>query len=196
MVFATTKEEVSSEAAPSLRAKNGGGPPPPTAAAMKKVVRPRDAQQSRMGQTFAQIVAVLMRDPGYKNLRVADLEWLVLPPVMAGQYRLAHGTRQSEGGKEQQGGVFVPVAVVLWARVSPHIDKALSENLDKQVRLRPNDWASGDIVWLMAAAGHPRAVPEFVKQLAETDFKDMQVKMRVREPDGKAVVKTLGQTTA
>jgi cytolysin-activating lysine-acyltransferase len=149
-----------------------------------------------MGQTFAQIVAVLMRDPGYKNLRVADLEWLVLPPVMAGQYRLAHGTRQPEGGKEQQGGVFVPVAVVLWARVSPHIDKALSENLDKQVRLRPNDWASGDIVWLMAAAGHPRAVPEFVKQLAETDFKDMQVKMRVREPDGKAVVKTLGQTTA
>jgi len=76
------------------------------------------------------------------------------------------------------------------------IDKALSENLDKQVRLRPNDWASGDIVWLMAAAGHPRAVPEFVKQLAEADFKDMQVKMRVRGPDGKAVVKTLGQTTA
>lgn len=194
MVFASTKKEVSSTVTPSVGAKNGGSPPPSTAAVTKKVIRPRDARQSRMGQTFAQIVAVLMRDPGYKNLRVADLEWLVLPPVMAGQYRLAHGTRQPEAGKEQQGGVFVPVAVALWARVSPHIDKALSENLDKQLRLRPNEWASGDIVWLMAAAGHPRAVPEFVKQLAETDFKDQQVKLRVRGPDGKVAIKTLGQT--
>ena len=42
-----------------------------------------------MAQTFAQIVAVLMRDANFRNLRLTDLEWLVLPPVMAGQFRLA-----------------------------------------------------------------------------------------------------------
>ena len=150
---------------------------------------PGGAQQSRMAQTFAQIVAVLMRDPGYRNLRLSDLEWLVLPPVMAGQFRLGHATRppatEPDAGKAQQGGIFVPVAVALWARVSPEIDKALSENLDKQVRLRPNEWTSGDNMWLMAAAGHPRAVPEFLKQLQENEFKGKQVKMRLRGPDGK-----------
>jgi cytolysin-activating lysine-acyltransferase len=152
-----------------------------------------------MAQTFAQIVAVLMRDPGYKNLRLSDLEWLVLPAVMAGQFRLGHATRQPatkkpDAGKAQQGSIFVPVAVALWARVSPEIDKALSENLDKQVRLRPSDWASGDNMWLMAAAGHPRAVPEFLKQLQENEFKGKQVKMRLRGSDGKAVVKLVGQS--
>jgi cytolysin-activating lysine-acyltransferase len=155
-----------------------------------------------MAQTFAQIVAVLMRDPNFRNLRVADLEWLVLPPVMAGQFRLGHAAQAAPGRTQQgkapqdktgQGGIFVPVAVALWARVSPEIDKSLSENLDKQARLHPSQWASGDNVWLMVAAGDPRAVPQFLKQLADTEFKGQHVKMRLRGSDGKVVVKTLGQ---
>ena len=198
MIFKQTKREAESKAPPRLGVKNGGTPPPP-AAATTAAAPPRDARQARMAQTFAQIVAVLMRDPGYKNLRLADLEWLVLPPVMAGQFRLAHATRQPatkqpDASKAQQGGTFVPVAVALWARVSPHVDKGLSGHLDKEVRLRPSEWTSGDNMWLMAAAGHPRAVPEFLKQLQENEFKGKQVKMRLRGPDGKMVIKTLGQS--
>jgi cytolysin-activating lysine-acyltransferase len=147
-----------------------------------------------MGQTFAQVVAVLMRDPNYRNMRLADLEWLVLPPVLAGQFRLGHATKQQEGGQAQQGGIFIPVAVAVWARVSAAIDKGLSENLDKHVRLRPNEWASGDNLWLMAVAGDPRAVPSFLQQLGETEFKGQVVKMRMRGPEGKVLVKTLGQS--
>ena len=170
-------------------------PQPPAAATAATAVRPRDARQARFAQTFANIVAVLMRDPNFRNLRLADLEWLVLPPVMAGQFRLAHVQPQPEGGKPQQGGGYVPVAVALWARVSPNIDKGLSENLDKQVRLQPNQWASGDILWLMAAAGDQRAVPKFLEQLQETEFKGKEVKLRARGADGKAVVRTLSQST-
>ena len=86
----------------------------------------------------------------------------------------------------------MPVAVALWARVSAHIDKQMSENLDKQVRLHPADWASGDNIWLMAVAGDPRAVPKFLEQLADKEFKGKAVKMRMRTPDGKVVVKALG----
>ena len=178
---------------------NAGNSPQPVAAAARVAVqaktarrRPREARQSRMGQTFAQIVGVLMRDANFRNLRIADLEWLVLPPIMAGQFRFAHAVRQPDD-KTKQAGVSVPVAVALWARVSPQIDKGLSENLDKLVRLPPNQWASGNILWLMAVAGDPRAVPHFLKQLAEKEFKGQQVKMRVRGPDDKVVVKTLGQ---
>ena len=193
MLFGKAKKEASSKVTPSLGGKNGSTPRPPTATQEKKpVTRPRDARQARFAQSFSQIVAVLMRDANFRNMRLADLEWLVLPPVMAGQFRLGHAMRPA--GKTQKGaGISVPVAVALWARVSPDIDKGLSEALDKPVHLRPNQWASGNILWLMAAAGDPRAKPHFLKQLAETEFKGQHVKMRLRGPDGKVVVKALGQ---
>ena len=177
----------------------GAAAPPPVAKApaVKAAVRPRDARQVRFAQSFAQIVAVLMRDANFRKMRLADLEWLVLPPVMAGQFRLAQapspvGRVKGKDGSEQ-GGVLVPVAVALWARVSDGIDKALSEGLDKPVRLRPNEWASGDNIWPMAVAGDQRAVPKFLEQLAKTEFKGQRVKMRVRGPDNTVVVKSLGQ---
>ena len=198
---------------------NGAARPEPPAAvvvaakaadaAKTAAMRPRDARQTRFAQSFAQIVGVLMRDANFRKMRLADLEWLVLPPVMAGQFRLAQApsplargkSRQGgqQGGKEagqqagQEGGVLVPVAVALWARVSDAVDKALSETLDKAVRLRADQWACGDNVWLVAVAGDPRAVPRFLERLTETEFKGQRVKMRVRGPDEKVVVRTLGQ---
>ena len=157
--------------------------------------RPGDARQARFGQTFSQVVAVLMRDQNFRNMRIADLEWLVLPPIMAGQFRLAHmpaPPRPGEPAKPaDKGGVLLPVAVALWARVSAQIDKGLMENLDKPIRLRTNQWASGDKIWLMAVAGDRRAIPKFLEQLKEKEFKGQEVKMRTNAGDGKVVVKTL-----
>jgi cytolysin-activating lysine-acyltransferase len=160
-----------------------------------RAVRPREARQARFGQSFSQIIGVLMRDQNFRNMRIADLEWLVLPPVMAGQFRLAHMPAPPRPGEQpkapDKGGILVPVAVALWARVSPQIDKGLSENLDKPVRLRANQWASGNIVWLMAVAGDRRAIPKFLEQLKEKEFKGQEVKMRANAGEGKVVVKTL-----
>ena len=164
---------------------------PTAAAAPTQPIRPRDARQIRLAQSFAQVVAVLMRDPNFKKLSLADLEWLVLPPLMAGQFRLAH-LQTPQPGNENQPGMLVPVGVALWARVSPAIDKRLSENLDEAVRLQPNEWASGDNIWLMVAAGDPRTVPAFVQQLEKTEFKDKQVKLRRRDANGKVMVAMLG----
>jgi hemolysin-activating ACP:hemolysin acyltransferase len=142
-------------------------------------------RQARVAQAFSQIVAVLMRDPAYRNLTLADLEELVLPPLMAGQYRVAHATTHPTSDKEPQTGLLFPVALALWARVSPAVDARLSENLREPLRLRPAEWVSGDIAWLVVVAGHPRAVPEFLKQLTQREFKGKKVKMRLRETDGK-----------
>jgi hemolysin-activating ACP:hemolysin acyltransferase len=114
---------------------------------------------------------------------------------MAGQFKLAHGTRRSDTTAEAQKTMAFPIGVALWACVSPHIDKALSESLDQQVWLRPAEWSTGDIVWLMAVAGYARTMPEFLKQLAETEFKGQQVKMRVNGPDGKVSVRMLGSAS-
>jgi cytolysin-activating lysine-acyltransferase len=175
----------------SGKAKPAAAAAPSAAAAAKSPVRPRDARQSRFAQSFAQIVAVLMRDRNFRNLRLSDLEWLVLPPVMSGQFSLgqAHAP-QTQGQKE--GGVLVPVAVAMWARVSNEIDKRLSENLDKPVRLGVGEWASGDNIWLMAIAGDQKTLPKFLEQLVANQFKGQRVKMRVRGPENTVVVKTLG----
>jgi cytolysin-activating lysine-acyltransferase len=179
--------------APGLRTNGAGTPRPPLSSAAKSVgARAEAASKGRMAQSFAQVVAVLMRDARFRTLKIADLEWLVLPPVMAGQFRLGHAGLPSGSGKARQG-VAVPAALALWARVSPEVDKALSENLDKGVRLSPGAWTSGDILWLIAIGGHPRAVPAFLKQLREHEFKDRPVKMRRRMPDGARVVVDLHQ---
>jgi len=176
------------------QAGEGGGPAAAAGPAPAKAVRnPRVARQTRMSQAFSQVVAVLMRDPNFRNMKLSDLEWLVLPPIMAGQFKLGHARAPQRAGAKGPSDMLVPVAVALWARVSSTIDKALSERLGSEMRLRPTDWATGDIVWLMAAAGNPRAVPMFLKQLKETQFKDQEVKLRTRAPDGTIVVKTLSE---
>jgi hemolysin-activating ACP:hemolysin acyltransferase len=144
-------------------------------------------------------VAVLMRDRNFGRMHLADLDWLVLPPLIAGQFRLAQipaaPGRTQGSAKGKDGGVLVPVAVALWARVSAAIDKQLSESLDKTVRLGAGDWASGDNVWLMAVGGDRRVLPKFIDQLVKTDLKGQRVKMRVRGPGNTVVVRTLGHRT-
>jgi hemolysin-activating ACP:hemolysin acyltransferase len=81
----------------------------------------------------------------------------------------------------------------LWARVSKEIDQALSEQLDRPVRLKPNQWASGEHVWLVAVAGDRRAVPKLIEQIARTDLKGQRIKMRVKGTGNTVVVKTLGE---
>ena len=53
---------------------------------------------------FAQTVALLMHSPHYKHYTLADLEWLVIPPLVTGQFSVAEA-------KLKDSGVPVPVAV-------------------------------------------------------------------------------------
>jgi len=168
-------------------------------------VRPREARQARFARSFAQVVAVLMRDPNFRTMPLADLEWLVLPAVMSGQFRVAEAPASLGPGKgpdkaadkapdkTRTGGVLVPVAVALWARVSGEIDKALAGSLDRPVRLKPHQWASGEHVWLVAVAGDRRAVPNLIDRLAGGELKGQRIKMRLRGAGNTVVVKTLGE---
>ena len=158
--------------------------------------RPIDVMQARSAQRFAQIIGAMMRDATFKNLRVADLEWLVLPPLIADQCAVGYATRATADGQPEPRGVAMPVAMALWARVSPNVDKLLTENLDTSIRLKASDWKSGDIWWLVATAGDKRVLPQFIKQLREKEFKGRLVKMRVRDADGTVSVKVLGAADA
>ena len=49
---------------------------------------------------------------------------------------------------------------------------------------------SGEIAWLVALAGHPRAITPLLKKFQETTLKGQPLKMRAKGKDGKTVVTT------
>ncbi len=138
----------------------------------------------RQSLAFAQIVSVLMRSPHYKHYSLTDLEWLVLPPLLTGQFSVAEA-----GPKE--GGLRFPVAVALWASVSPEVDKRLSENLTAPIRLRPDEWKSGDILWLVDAVGDARVVGPLLNQLNGSAWQHRKIKARIVGEDGKPRIQSL-----
>ena len=79
------------------------------------------------------------------------------------------------------------MAAVLWASVSEEIDKQLSDNPDQSMKLAPKDWKSGDIPWLIIAAGDQRLIKALVKRVQETALKGRPLKLRVAVKEDKAL---------
>ena len=136
---------------------------------------------------FGEIVALLMRTPAHKDTKLADLEWLVAPAVATGQFTIAEAQMKANG-------ITQPMGVVLWARVSPDIDKRLQKDIDKPLQLKPQEWASGDIIWLVEVAGEPRVLDAVMKRMRETVWAGKTVRVRGKDKDGKAAVGTLSNT--
>ena len=138
----------------------------------------RDAAALRNSLAFTQAVGVLMRSPHYKEYKIGDLEWLLLPPISNHQFRIGEVKLD-----EAHGGATVPASLVLWALVSPEVDKRLTETTVSEPKLTPAEWTSGDIAWLVHAAGETRFVRAVVDQLMATTFKNRTLKVLGRDKD-------------
>jgi cytolysin-activating lysine-acyltransferase len=153
-----------------------------TAVAPNRASQGPTPEEIRFAVTFTRIVSVLTRSPHYKHYTLSDLEWLVVPPLLTGQCAVMEA---------KVNGRDVPVAVALWATVSDEVDKRLSENVATPIRLRPDEWRSGDVLWLVDAVGDPKAVPILVTQIRDAIFKERTVKVRRPGPDSQPVVEIL-----
>lgn len=151
----------------------------------------RDAASLRNTVVFTQALGVLMRSPHYREYRIADLEWLLLPPITNGQFRIGEARLD-----DKQAGAAMPVALVLWALVSDDVDRRLTTATAIAPRLAPDEWKSGDIPWLVHAAGETRFVRHVVNQLLTTTFKGQTVKVLTRDKDGNVKVHVLDGATS
>jgi hemolysin-activating ACP:hemolysin acyltransferase len=140
------------------------------------------AEEIRFAVTFTRIVSILMRSPHYKHYTLTDLEWLVVPPMLSSQSAVMEAKVNDRK---------VPVATVLWASVSEAVDKRLSETLTTPFKLRPDEWRSGDRVWVIAAEGDAKAVPVLLRQLKTTILRSCNVRMRTLEADRRPTVSLL-----
>ncbi len=172
-------------AAPAaVPAKAADAGPPLDAEEAKK----RAAVSKHLLLSFGEIVSVLMRSPPFRNMPLNEVETMVVPAVMSGQFLVAEAQSKSKG-------FVTPVAIALWATVSAEVDQRLAKDLDKPFRLQANEWRSGDIAWLITIAGEGRIISPMLKQLQETTLKGRQLKMRVKGKDGKVTVGTFAPNT-
>ena len=106
-----------------------------------------------------------------------------MPPLRAGQVSVA--TAQS-----QSGGVTATRGTPLSARVSPEVAARLTAHVGEDIRLAPDEWKSGDIVWVVASVGNGRVLSEMLEQLSKREWAGKNVRIVVRPKDGKPTVAT------
>jgi cytolysin-activating lysine-acyltransferase len=110
----------------------------------------------------------MTRSMTHRHIFIADLEWMVLPPIEFGQFRMY----RREG---------MPVAFATWALVSEETEKRLASGM---ARLAPTEWRNGDRLWLvelLAPFGNTDAVLEDLKKTA---FAGKTFKLHRRGADG------------
>jgi len=157
---------------------SAGTPPPLSNAKTSNGAQAGDAKlqpktASQASAAFGQMVGILMRSPAMRKMSLGELEWMIVPPIKHGHFMLAH-VRSQDGAME-------PIGFLVWAVVSPEVDKRLSDP-SKPLRLAPQEWKSGDIPWVISGAGDEKALKGMIEQLRSSVFKDREVKMRVAEP--------------
>ncbi|MBN9219439.1 MAG: toxin-activating lysine-acyltransferase [Mesorhizobium sp.] len=111
--------------------------------------------RSKLATAFSQVTMALMATPRYRNLSISDLEWLALEPLLRDRIAIASG-KPSASGEE---GPMVGLAI--WAKVSEEVSARIEEQAragNFPVRLKGNDWDSGDIVWLLDVVAANRAL--------------------------------------
>lgn len=131
--------------------------------------------------TIGDCAVVFSRSPAHKHYSLADIEWMILPAVVTGQIYVAEFEHKEHGAR-------APVAVVLWASVSVETDQRLTANIGQKIRLRPDEWKSGDVCWIIDVAGDPQAIASALRQLAATVFKDKAVKIITAEAGATLIV--------
>ena len=144
----------------------------------------RRAISKRMATAFGEITSVLMRAPQFKSVTLGDLERLIVPGVVSGQCLIIEAQSKTKG-------FSTPAAAALWALVSAEVDQRLSSDLEQPFSLHPNDWKSGDIPWLIVAAGDKRFVNVLIQRVQSDILRGKSLKMRVPGKDGKTIVRVL-----
>ena len=102
--------------------------------------------RAQVRESFGKIVMAMMALPRYRHQTLADLQPLVLEPLLRDRIAIAHpkGTDRT---------ALVDIAgFAIWASVSDEVDLKIREQIKTgtfPIRLKPEDWQSGDINWLL-----------------------------------------------
>jgi hemolysin-activating ACP:hemolysin acyltransferase len=105
------------------------------------------AASKLLAASIGDIVMTPSRSPAHKHYSLANVEWMVLPAVTTGQFYVVEAAHKEHGFRAQ-------IAFMTWAFVSEEVDQRLTkQGAGPGGRLRPDEWKSGGIAWLIDAVG-------------------------------------------
>lgn len=110
--------------------------------AVEKIAQMR----SQVRESFGKIVLTLMGLPRYRHQTIADLNHLVLDPLIRDRIALAHPADQDRAA------LIDITGLAIWASVSDEVDAKIREQIKAGVfpiRLKQEDWTSGSNNWLL-----------------------------------------------
>lgn len=121
---------------------------------------------------LGEIAWVFSQERSHRYMFIADLEWLVMPAVLAGQYRIF---RSEEG----------PVGVALWAYLSETAEKRIAEGLG---RIAPAEWRSGNNLWIIDLIAPFGGDEKMIDEMKKTVFRGLSFKYHKVTPDGQRTI--------
>lgn len=169
---------------PGMKASLDGQPPTASASVRSRQsldpkIRERDLAVRLSQATIADAIGLLLRSERHRQHSLADLEWLLLPPLLLKQIMFSYvrpqiaknGGIQTLSADEVETIVGLPpmaIAMVTWAIVSPEVNAKLDAQLraGNSCRLAPHEWKCGEIPRLIEALGQPAAVQATLAKLA------------------------------
>ncbi|MEO7179002.1 MAG: toxin-activating lysine-acyltransferase [Allosphingosinicella sp.] len=104
------------------------------------------AVRSQVRESFGKVVMAMMMLPRYRRQTLDDLQHLVLEPLIRDRIAIAYP------GDKDQSALADITGFAIWASVSGEIDSDIREQIRAGVfpiRLKPEDWTSGPINWLI-----------------------------------------------
>jgi len=110
--------------------------------------------RSTLRENFGKSVMALMMVPRYRSQMLSDLQHLVLDPMLADRLAFAYPNADEKTIAPDMAGFAV------WASVSEEVDARIREQIASgvfPVRLKSNEWNSGDINWLLDVIATDRA---------------------------------------
>jgi cytolysin-activating lysine-acyltransferase len=141
--------EAGSKTAPGAAAGQTAFDHPAPAGAAKKV-----------SEVLGEIVWLMSQSALHKQFFISDLEWFVMTPIMLQQFRLFYDKDK-------------PIGVAFWATVSAEVEERLAAGTS---RLRPQDWKSGDRLWVVEVVAPFGGAEEMVKDLKAKVFAGRELK--------------------
>lgn len=122
----------------------------------------------KVSEVLGEITWLMSQSSLHKQFFISDLEWFVMTPVLLQQFRLFYDKDK-------------PIGVVFWATVNEEVEQRLKVGTS---RLRPQDWKSGNSLWVVEVIAPFGGAEEMVKDLKAKVFAERELRFLAIGPQG------------
>ncbi len=108
------------------------------------------AARARVRGSFGCVAMAMMLLPRYQHQTLADLQHLLLAPLVRDRVAIAYPAGKDDD--ETHNNLADVTGMAIWASVSDEVDAKIRDQINAgtfPLRLKEEDWTSGDINWLI-----------------------------------------------